>query len=161
MRQEYVPLAPLLMEVAERARKSSSLLYSNSSQIDADVDRLGGIQVRGYRRWLIYMLEAVLQNANHALPRQGGMVTITGSKNQQWAEIRIRDNGNGVPETIRSKLFKNMIPRRQDRNGLGIGSLLAATIVEEHQGSIELEKPGPSDTTILIRLPIAKRVDRK
>lgn len=156
MQPEFVPIAPLLQEVAEREAKPSLSLPVPLHPIRVDVESLGGVQVRGFRRWLIYLLETLLQNARNAMPT-GGIVSITGATDGKWAEIRIQDSGNGVPKDIRDKLFKELIPRKQDRAGLGIGSLLAVTIVEEHRGNIELERPGPGDTTVLIRLPIARK----
>jgi GAF domain-containing protein/ActR/RegA family two-component response regulator len=155
MEAELVPLAPLLEEVAQREEgKPSPLRAGPPIRIRVAVETLGGVQVRGYRRWLIYALEALLQNADSAMP-QRGTVTITGRREGKWAEVRIQDTGTGVPEAIRCRLFRELIPKEQDKAGMGIGGLLAATIVEEHEGSIELEKPGPGDTTVLIRLPVA------
>jgi GAF domain-containing protein len=157
MEAELFPLAPLLEEVAQRETKSFSLRAGPPMEIIAKVEALGGVQVRGYRRWLIYALEALLQNARNAM-FQGGTVTITGQRAGARAEIRIQDTGSGVPEAIRCKLFKELV-KEQDRAGMGIGALLAATIIEEHEGSIELEKPGPGDTTVLISLPVAEEAE--
>jgi signal transduction histidine kinase len=159
MEAEAVPLAPLLEEVARREGKRSLLRAGPPIEIMAEVEALGGVQVRGHRRRLIYALEALLQNARRAMP-QGGTVTITGQRVGKWAKVRIRDTGSGVPEAILYKLFKELIAKEQDKAGMGIGGLLAATIVEEHEGSIELEKPGPGDTTVLISLPVDDGAER-
>ena len=116
---------------------------------------LGSIQVSGYIRWLAYALEALLQNARNAMPT-GGKVIISGVQKGKWAEIRIRDTGSGVPDAIRATLFKDVTSKEEDKKGMGIGGLLVATIVEDHRGIIELERPGPGDTTVLIRLPIVQ-----
>jgi two-component system OmpR family response regulator len=159
MEAELIPLAPLLEEVAQREGRPSLLQPGPLVEIRADVEALGGVQVLGHRRWLIYALEALLQNARNAMP-QGGTVSISGGRAGGWAEVRIRDRGSGVPEAIRGKLFKDLTSREQDKVGIGLGCLLAATIVEDHEGSIELETPGPGDTTVLLRLPVAKETER-
>jgi two-component system response regulator (stage 0 sporulation protein F) len=159
MEGEILPLASLLEEVAEREGKPSLLRAGPPVEIRTDVESLGGAQVRGYRRWLIYALEALLQNARSAMP-QGGRVIISGSRVGPWAEVRIQDTGSGVPEAIRHHLFRELIAKEQDVAGMGIGSLLAATIVEEHGGRIELEKPGPNDTTVLICMPVAAEAEK-
>jgi len=155
MEPALLPLAPLLEEVAQREGRATLSRPGPSVEIRAEVKALGGVQVRGHRRWLAYALEALLQNARNALP-DGGAVTISSRRAGNWAEVRIRDTGVGVPEAIQGKLFKELAPGDQDQAGMGIGGLLAATIVEEHEGTIELERPGPGDTTVLIRLPIAE-----
>lgn len=158
MEEELLPLASLLEEVAQREGQPLESRAFLPIETKVEVQGLGGVQVSGYRRWLIYAIEALLQNAGNALP-QGGTITITGQRRETWAEVRISDTGKGVPPAVRPKLFRELIPRAEDRTGMGIGSLLAATIVENHGGSIELEKPGPGDTTVLIRLPVAKETE--
>ena len=64
------------------------------------------------------------------------------------------DTGEGVPVAVRNKLFRELIPNEPDSKGMGIGALLVATIVEDHEGSIKLETSGPEGTTVLIRLPL-------
>ena len=55
---------------------------------------------------------------------------------------------------VDSKLFKELIPKQSQQQGMGIGGLLAATIVEDHEGTIELEHSSPGSTTVLVRLPL-------
>jgi signal transduction histidine kinase len=158
MEAELFPLAPLLEEMAQRERTPSRLLSGPPLEIRAEVETLGGVQMRGYRRWIIYALEALLQNARNAMP-EGGIVTITGQRVGKRAEVRIRDTGSGVPEAIQPRLFKELIPKEEDETGMGLGSLLAATIVEEHEGRIELEPSGSGGTTVLIHLPVAEGIE--
>jgi GAF domain-containing protein len=156
MKSELVPIGPLLQEIAERERYSMRLRGDERHQIDVNLKGLGGVQIHGYRRWLIYTFESLFQNAYTAMPR-GGQISILGSKQKQWVEIRIRDTGKGVPPRLRHKIFKVAITGRRNHKGLGIGSLLVTTLVEENGGMIELEKPGPGDTTVLLRLPIGRQ----
>jgi GAF domain-containing protein len=156
MEAELVPLASLLQGVARREGKASPLRQGPAVGIRAKVKKLEGVEVRARRRWLIYALEALLQNSRNAMP-DGGQITIKGRRRGKWAEVRVKDTGVGVPEAIQGKLFKEMIPREEDQLGMGIGSLLVATIIEEHEGSIELKKPGPGGTVICIRLPVVKK----
>jgi signal transduction histidine kinase len=155
MKSELIPVAPLLLEIADRERYSLRL-KGDKHRIEADVKTLGGVQVLGYRRWLIFIFENLFQNAYAAMPR-GGQILITGKKQKNWAEIRIRDTGRGIPKELRDKIFKERVTTKRKHKGLGIGSLLVTSLVEENQGTIELEKPGPRDTTVLIRLPINKQ----
>jgi GAF domain-containing protein len=154
LESEILPLAPLLEEVVQRMQEPFGPQVAHSIDIQAHVEELSGVRVRGYRRWLIYAVEALLQNACQAMP-DGGTVTVSGQCANGWAEIRVQDTGIGVPESVRSKLFRELIPKRHDEEGMGIGCLLTANIVEDHEGSIELERPGPGNTTVLVRLPTA------
>ena len=152
---ETLPLAPLLEEVAHRERESALQRPGAKMEIKCELGLADGLHVHGYRRWLTYALEALLNNARIAMP-QGGSVLINAVCKGEWAEIRVCDTGRGVPEAIRDKLFEELVPKEQDQSGISIGALLAAIIIEEHGGTIELERPGPGETTVLIRLPIAE-----
>lgn len=157
MDPELIPLAPLLQEVGEREVQTRVRGKGTKSlhNLDLKIDELGGLQVKGYRRWLIYLLELLIQNSLIAMSK-GGTITISGRRQDSWAEIRIQDTGPGIPENIRNSLFKELVTKDQSSLGMGIGGLLAATLVEEHGGRIELERPGPGDTTVLIKLPISE-----
>jgi GAF domain-containing protein len=160
MKKELIPISPLLQEIAEREVRSMRLRGDALHSLDVNVKQLGGVQVYGYRRWLIYVFESLFQNAYAAMPR-GGKIIISGNKQKHLAEIRIQDTGKGVPRRLHDKLFQIAITGRRNPQGLGIGSLLATTLVEENGGTIELEKPGPGDTTVLIRLPIGRQAKKQ
>jgi signal transduction histidine kinase len=155
LEEELIPLAPLLQEVAQREGRKSTLRLGEQAEIRIDIDELAGAQVRGYRRWIIHALEALLQNAYKAMPLEG-TVTIRGRRAGNWAEVRVCDTGTGVPPAVRNKLFKELMPTGHASQGMGIGGLLAATIIEDHKGSIKLESSGPEGTTVLVRFPLVE-----
>jgi signal transduction histidine kinase len=94
------------------------------------------------------------------MPR-GGQIVITGTKQKKWVEIRVRDTGKGVPKQLQNKIFKERFTGKRKHKGLGVGTILVTTLVEENGGTIALEKPGPGDTTVLIRLPIFSEAKRR
>jgi GAF domain-containing protein len=153
--EEYVLLVPVLNEVVEQIGDQTTLNSDSSIEIVVDIDALNGIQVVGHAGRLSYALEALLQNSYKAMP-SGGKIVISGTRNGEWVEIRIQDTGEGVPVEIQSTLYKVVLTKEQETTGMGIGGVLAATIVEDHKGSITLERPGPGDTTVLVRFPIAQ-----
>jgi GAF domain-containing protein len=160
MKKELIPIGPLLLEFAERERRSNRLRGGAQHDIEVQLKKLGGAQVYGYRRWLIYIFESVFQNAYTAMPR-GGQIKVDVCKQRQSVEIRIQDTGKGVPPRLRDKIFKVAITGKRTHAGLGIGSLLVTTLVEENEGTIELEKPGPGDTTVLLRLPMRQQARKQ
>ena len=67
-------------------------------------------------------------------------------------ELHIEDNGPGVPEDIRERIFYPLVSGRDGGSGLGL--TLAQTFVQQHQGTIECESvPGHTVFKILIPLP--------
>ena len=67
-------------------------------------------------------------------------------------ELHIQDNGPGVPEAIRDRIFHPLVSGRDGGSGLGL--TLAQTFVQQHQGTIECDSvPGRTVFKILIPLP--------
>jgi C4-dicarboxylate-specific signal transduction histidine kinase len=67
-----------------------------------------------------------------------GLVEISCSSNDQRAEIVIRDNGIGVQESDRSKIFLPFFTTRPAGKGVGLGLSISHQIVSAYGGSIEL-----------------------
>jgi two-component system nitrogen regulation sensor histidine kinase GlnL len=65
--------------------------------------------------------------------------------------IQVADNGPGVAEALRDKIFFPLVSGRE--GGTGLGLTLAQNIISQHQGAIELEsEPGRTRFTILLPL---------
>jgi signal transduction histidine kinase len=152
---EAAPLSlqELLQQAGKGVQRATVLYGSPSVEVRLQSEEIQGCQVQGFRGRLLYAVRLVLENACGAMP-DGGTVTISCRQPDDWVEVRIQDTGEGVPREIQPKLFRELVSKGEDDVGMGVGSLLAATIVEEHEGTIELERPGPGDTTVLIRLPL-------
>ncbi len=69
-------------------------------------------------------------------------------------EIRIRDNGEGIPEEIRSKIFEPFFTTKRAGVGTGLGlSMSHDIVVQEHKGSIAVESERGEFTEFIITLP--------
>jgi two-component system sensor histidine kinase HydH len=66
-------------------------------------------------------------------------------------EIVFADTGKGISEDTLPKLFHEQI---KESNGLGMGLLMAHTIVQTHGGEIRVEFTGPAGTSVVVSLPI-------
>jgi len=78
-------------------------------------------------------------------------VTILRRRHRLALELQVVDNGPGVPEEIRDRIFSPLISGREGGTGLGLS--LAQTFVQYHQGVIEFESR-PGRTTFRILLPL-------
>jgi two-component system nitrogen regulation sensor histidine kinase GlnL len=76
---------------------------------------------------------------------------------QRWRlalELHIEDNGPGVAEDIRDRIFYPLVSGREGGSGLGL--TLAQTFVQQHQGTIDCDsQPGRTVFRIVIPLPPA------
>ena len=104
----------------------------------------------------------ILINAVHAISgvvREGGKekgtITVTTRRDGDWAEIRIRDTGTGIPEKARNRVFDPFFTTKEVGKGTGQGLAIAHNVIcEKHGGTITFETEMGKGTTFIIRLPI-------
>jgi signal transduction histidine kinase len=100
-------------------------------------------------------------NATHAIEEVSksglngkGVISISTHFDKEWAEIRIRDTGIGIPEECRSKLFEPFFTTKEVGKGTGQGLAIAhSVIVGKHKGTINFDTEMGKGTTFIIRLP--------
>jgi len=67
-------------------------------------------------------------------------------------EIRITDEGSGVPESIRGKVFDPFVSSGKP-NGTGLGLAIVSKIVGDHRGTVSVERTSEMGTVMLVKLP--------
>jgi signal transduction histidine kinase len=74
-------------------------------------------------------------------------------------EIRVSDNGPGIPGSIGQTLFEPFVSYGKQR-GTGLGLAVVHNVMQQHGGEAIVERTGPDGTTFLLRLP-SKPVQEK
>jgi C4-dicarboxylate-specific signal transduction histidine kinase len=67
----------------------------------------------------------------------------------------VTDNGEGVPEALRDRIFEPFFTSKEPGQGTGLGLSLTGEIVDEHGGTLELESPEEGGATFRVILPAA------
>ena len=95
----------------------------------------------------------LLLNACEAIAGQDGQITIDLREVLGGLEIRLSDNGRGIPESIRGKLFEPFISYGKE-NGTGLGLTVVQKIIQDHGGDVMVERTSEEGTVFRITLPI-------
>jgi signal transduction histidine kinase len=95
----------------------------------------------------------LLLNACEAIAGQDGQINIDLREVLGGLEIRLSDNGRGIPESIRGKLFEPFISYGKE-NGTGLGLTVVQKIIQDHGGDVIVEKTSEEGTVFRITLPI-------
>ncbi|HXC66939.1 MAG TPA: sensor histidine kinase [Nitrospiraceae bacterium] len=111
------------------------------------------------QEWLHYMFTNVLRNAKEAItsqwPRGGGEIGITFARIEGNAQVAIRDNGGGIPESIlphvRSPYVSSKTGGRRNR---GMGLFIASRLAERQGGSLTIDTDSSSYTIVTISMPL-------
>jgi signal transduction histidine kinase len=102
------------------------------------------------------LFDNLLGNAvKYVDPQVRPHVDVRGRRDGDWLEVRVSDNGIGIPEDQRELVFERF-HRAHDSGyrGTGLGLAICRSIVDRHGGSIQAEAgPGADGTTFVLRLP--------
>ena len=152
-------------EVCERVRALVLAEFPHGLAVERDYD-ISIPEFRGDREQLIQAVLNIVLNAAQALAerraagdaviwlrtRIARQVTVGKTRWRLALELHIEDNGPGVPESIRDRVFYPLVSGRDGGSGLGL--TLAQTFVQQHQGTIECDSvPGRTLFKITIPLP--------
>ena len=87
-------------------------------------------------------------------PGYQGILRVTTQDQEDWVEIRFRDNGLGIPKKIMNKIFNPFFTTKPTGVGTGLGLLISHDIVvNEHQGVIQVQSEPNRFSEFIIRLP--------
>jgi len=152
-------------EVCERVRSLILAEFPRGLRVVRDYDA-SIPEFRGDREQLIQAVLNIAHNAAQALAeriaagdaqiifktRVGRQVTFGKQRYRLALELHVIDNGPGVPDSIKDRIFFPLVSGRDGGSGLGL--TLAQTFVQQHHGLIECESvPGYTDFKLLIPLP--------
>lgn len=146
-------------EVCERVRSVVLAEYPMGLRIERDYDA-SMPELRGDKSQLIQVVLNLVRNAAQALGGRGHIllrtriarqVTLARHRHRLALELHVIDDGPGIPEAIRDRIFHPLVSGREGGSGLGLS--LAQSFVQQHGGIIECEsRPGRTDFRILLPL---------
>jgi two-component system nitrogen regulation sensor histidine kinase GlnL len=164
-RRPHVVADVNIHEVCERVRSLILAEFPNGLTLVRDYDT-SIPEFRGDREQLIQAVLNIAHNATQVLTeriaagdarlvlrsRVARQATFGRQRFRLALELHIEDNGPGVPEDIRDRIFHPLVSGREGGSGLGL--TLAQTFVQQHHGTIECDSvPGRTVFRILIPLP--------
>ena len=143
-------------EILERVRR---LIHAEFSKVTVHRDYDTSLpDMVGDREQLIQTILNIARNAAQAMQGEGEIifrtraqrqVTLAKRRHRLALEIKIIDNGPGIPEDIRERIFYPLVSGRDDGSGLGL--TLAQSFIQQHQGTIEVDShPGGTCFTLLL-----------
>lgn len=69
-------------------------------------------------------------------------------------EIRVKDNGSGIPAEIKDKIFQPFFTTKPTGSGTGLGLSLSYDIIKAHRGEIKVESTENTGTIFTIQIPV-------
>jgi PAS domain S-box-containing protein len=120
---------------------------------DVSVQASEGLYTSGNASELREVFVNLIVNAVDAMP-QGGRLLITGAQNGERLSLRFADTGLGMTDDVRERIFEPFYTTK-GANGTGLGLAVSYSIINRHNGQINVESETNRGTTFEIDLPAA------
>lgn len=169
LRKEINRLSQLTADFMQFARpRSLAKDQTDINQILADVirlfklDRDNGSEVSYSRRLrkvdqipadanqLKQVALNIVRNAVQAMEGRG-RVSVSSFQTARWVGFKIEDNGPGIPEEVKNRIFEPFFSSKKRGSGLGLS--ISKQIVDRHQGQLTVESRPGEGTTVTVRIP--------
>jgi two-component system sensor histidine kinase TctE len=139
--------ADLCADMVPRARQAG---------IDLGVDDSAAVAAPVLANALL-MREAIVNLIDNAIryAGRGSTVTVRAAIDGDHGRVEVEDNGPGIAEADRARVFERFARATHIGDGCGLGLSIVKEIVERHGGSVALEPVQPQGLRATIRLPLA------
>jgi signal transduction histidine kinase/CheY-like chemotaxis protein len=145
--------------VEDAVQASATMVEGRKHRLEVSL-KDDSLVVEGDPTRLAQVLENLLNNAAKHTP-DGGRIDLVVCRAGGEAVVRVADNGEGIPEVMRARIFEPFTQLRQtlDRGegGLGLGLAVVRRLVEMHGGRVAVVSSGPGrGSTFEVYLPLSR-----
>ncbi|MEN8209066.1 MAG: ATP-binding protein [Candidatus Fermentibacteria bacterium] len=144
-----VSLAAVVNEATDVARQGFGGLIGIETNIEGDFIIFGN-QAR-----LVQLLTNVMRNSVEALVNSSdGKITVSLVKSavDGMVELRVHDNGPGIPNKVMIQMFEPFFTTKKE--GTGLGLFVARKVARDHRGRIDIESESGEGTTVRVSIPV-------
>jgi signal transduction histidine kinase len=149
MRPVYGSVKETLERVVQTIR-SHPEYHDISITITQTGNSIGWFDPRKLERALFNLL----LNACEAVKPETGHVEVDLREVSGGVELRVSDNGSGVPQSIQGNLFEPFVSFGKE-NGTGLGLTVVQKIVQDHGGEVSVERTSSQGTVFRVMLPLS------
>jgi two-component system nitrogen regulation sensor histidine kinase NtrY len=138
-------------QVLEKLVSVYSSIYSNiefNVNLDVDIPMLVKMDVEQMKRIFVNIIDNAVESMEEKGPLE---ITSRYNKESQFIRIEIADNGPGISDENKQKLFLPYFSNKS--SGTGLGLAIAHNIIDEHNGMISVEDNSPRGARFIIEIP--------
>ncbi|MFI9848408.1 sensor histidine kinase [Nonomuraea sp. NPDC051941] len=148
------PMEPQQIDLAELVRDEVS---RRVDRLDVQLLLQPRVTVQAVPIRIVRLLTNLLDNAQRHAQQ---MVEVRVSRAGDSAEVTVADDGEGIAESERERIFERFTrlsaARRLDHKGTGLGLAIARDIAQAHMGTLHAEESATGGACFVLRLPLAR-----
>jgi len=129
-------------------------------QITVHVGRIPEAEVRGNFHDLQQVLTNVLLNARDAVGEHGN-IWITAEEHGERIEIRVKDDGKGIPPDLIGRIFEPLVTTKRGQGGTGLGLAITRRILTGSDGDITVQSSPGQGAEFTISLPRLRSIPKE
>jgi PAS domain S-box-containing protein len=146
-----ISLNDVAAQTIELMRRTSAAKQVEIVECLGDAD----VRVLASANQLKQIFVNLISNAKQALKDGGGTITVEVGRDGDCAWAEVRDDGPGMSEHTRARVFEPFFTTRRDTGGTGLGLSVSLGIAESHGGSLVVDEAPSGGAAFRLRLPIA------
>ena len=160
-RREFFEVNALVMQYVELAQHGITQKDDNALSIKVELDESVN-EIEGVPKEIGRVLLNLLNNATYAIQEKSSSqndayvpcISVSTHNRRENIEIRVIDNGNGIPENLLDQIFEPFFTTKPTGTGTGLGLSLSHDIIARgHNGKLEVQSVEGQGATFVIRLP--------
>ena len=147
------------MELAYHATRGENQDFNASLSVDLD-EEVGMVEVvpqdlsRAFLNILTNAFQAMEEKQEKVGEGYAPELRIASRRRDGQVEFSIRDNGPGIPDDLRERMFEPFVTTKDTGKGTGLGLSLTVDIITRHGGAITVDSEVGAYTEMRIRLPL-------
>jgi signal transduction histidine kinase len=98
----------------------------------------------------------LVTNAFQAMDGKGGKLILSTRQLKDFVEVKVTDNGGGIPQKFLNKIFDPFFTTKKQGEGTGLGLNIVYRIITKYEGTIDVESQEGVGTTFIIRFPVRR-----
>ena len=152
-------LADEYLRLSYHGMRAKDKLFNAALQTDFD-ENIGTINItpQDIGRVILNLYNNAFYAVAEKMKQQDGdyepTVSVSTKKLNDKIEIRVEDNGNGIPQNIVDKIFQPFFTTKPTGQGTGLGLSLSYDIIKAHGGEIKVESNEGDGSEIIIAIPL-------
>lgn len=112
--------------------------------------------VRGDAGQIEQLILALVMNGIEAMPREGNLrVTTRSTPDRNSVIVTVEDDGTGIAPDLLPRLFEPFVTTKDEGKGVGLGLAISRSIVDRHNGKIDVASEVGAGTSFIVTLPAA------
>jgi signal transduction histidine kinase len=130
-----------------------TILKSKLKAIKVTLNIEAGLTMNCYQVGLNQIFMNIFSNAIDVLPAEGGEIAVSAVTQGDFVQIKISDNGSGMPPEVKDRIFDPFFTTKEVGKGTGLGLHIVLKEVEKHNGTISVSSEKGRGTEFCITLP--------